>query len=666
MGDCQLKKFLILFLCSCSTVLCFAVNNKPFVVPEITKWQGTEGSMQPSGCVLVSSASLKAVAQTFCQDYERLTGRKMTVVNRTKVNDGDIVFRLKKDKETGAEGYRMNIGKYCELTVPSQKAAYWAAQTLLQLSEQSASLPCGRALDVPQYRVRGFMLDVGRKFVPMDYLEKLVRVMAYYKMNTLQLHLNDNAFRGFFEDDWSKTPSAFRLECDTYPGLTAKDGSYSKQEYRHLVQLAEKCGVDIIPEIDAPAHALAFTQYNPDLASKNHGMDHLDIFNPEVYTFMDNLFKEYLSGKTPVFSGKYVHIGTDEYSNATQELKEQFRAYTDHYLALVQSYGKHPMLWGALSHADGKTPVRNKGVTMSLWSNRMSDPVEMKKQGWHFISVPDEQIYIVPLKGIYHDYLPIESLYKTWTPCILRNVKFEEKDPQIEGGMFALWNDHYGNGITVPDLHDRIYPALQVMADKCWTANLVQLPFEDFEKNKKLLSEAPGINEQGRMPSASLEKEKVEAEQPLGLPVEQVGFGHRISFTIDCRPEKKGTVLATGPYATFYLSDPVTGKLGYQREAYLDCFDYALPTEGEVDIVIETTNTTTTLYVNGWKKETLQEQRFYVVKEENLVDKMQETSKKPYVWNPSSSMRYQRPLFFPLQKAGNFNSSISHLKVEKM
>lgn len=75
---------------------------------------------------------------------------------------------------------------------------------------------------------------------------------------------------------------------------------------------------------------------------------------------MDNLFKEYLSGKDPVFAGKYVHIGTDEYSNATQELKEKFRAYTDRYLALIESYGKSPMVWGALSHADGTTPVRQK------------------------------------------------------------------------------------------------------------------------------------------------------------------------------------------------------------------------------------------------------------------------------------------------------------------
>lgn len=49
-------------------------------------------------------------------------------------------------------------------------------------------------------------------------------------------------------------------------------------------------------------------------------MDHLDLFNPEVYTFFDALFKEYLEGEEPVFRGNKVHVGTDEYSNAKKEL----------------------------------------------------------------------------------------------------------------------------------------------------------------------------------------------------------------------------------------------------------------------------------------------------------------------------------------------------------
>ena len=504
------KLVLIVFLVS-GSLFGWAANLKPFVVPELTQWQGGEGQMQPSGQIVVASPALRSMAQTFCHDYTLLTGRQMSLATGNKAKAGDIVLRLKKDKALGAEGYRMTIGTTCDITAATPKALYWGLQTVLQLSEQQPSLPCGSTVDKPQYAIRGFMLDVGRKFVPMPYIKKLARIMAYYKMNTLQLHLNDNGFKQYFDDDWMQTPSAFRLECDTYPGLAAKDGHYTKAEFRALVKEAAAQFVDIIPEIDAPGHVLAFTQYKPSLASEKYGMDHFDIFNPEVYTFMDNLFKEYLSGKDPVFAGKYVHIGTDEYSNATQALKEKFRAYTDRYLALIESYGKSPMVWGALSHADGTTPVRQKGVTMGLWSNDMADPVEMKRQGWKMISMTDWQTYIVPMADYYHDYLPLDNLYNTWTPRVFRNVTLEENDPCIVGGMFALWNDIYGNGITVADMHDRIFPVLQVIADKTWTAALTTLPFDQFEQKKGVLSEAPGVNEMGRT-KAPMSLNEVKAE----------------------------------------------------------------------------------------------------------------------------------------------------------
>lgn len=657
------KLVLIVFLVS-GSLFGWATNLKPFVVPELTQWQGGEGQMQPSGQIVVASPALRSMGQTFCDDYTLLTGRQMSIATGNKAKAGDIVLRLKKDKALGTEGYRMTIGTTCDITAATPKALYWGLQTVLQLSEQQPSLPCGSTVDKPQYAIRGFMLDVGRKFVPMPYIKKLARIMAYYKMNTLQLHLNDNGFKQYFDDDWMQTPSAFRLECDTYPGLAAKDGHYTKAEFRTLVNEAAAQFVDIIPEIDAPGHVLAFTQYKPSLASEKYGMDHFDIFNPEVYTFMDNLFKEYLSGKAPVFAGKYVHIGTDEYSNATQELKEKFRAYTDRYLALIESYGKSPMVWGALSHADGTTPVRQKGVTMGLWSNDMADPVEMKRQGWKMISMTDWQTYIVPIADYYHDYLPLDNLYNTWTPRVFRNVTLEENDPCIVGGMFALWNDIYGNGITVADMHDRIFPVLQVIADKTWTAALTTLPFDLFEQKKGLLSEAPGVNEMGRT-KAPMSLNEVKAGHNLGLPVSEVGFGHRITFTVDCKAEAKGTVLFYGPQSTFFLADPVTGRLGYQREDYLDTFNYTLPTEGEVELTIETTPAATTLYVNGVKRETLAEQRLYVIdKEKSRYDKMPNVKTLPHVWQPTTSMRYLRALFFPLQKAGAFKSNVKHLNVE--
>lgn len=136
----------------------------------------------------------------------------------------------------------------------------------------------------------------------MSMLRDYVKMMAYYKMNTFQIHLNDNAFKQYYNHDWNKTYSAFRLECETFPGLTARDGYYTKKEFIALQQLADSLGVEIIPEIDVPAHSLALTQYKPEIGSEEYGMDHLDLFKPETYEFVDALFREYLEGRNPVFT----------------------------------------------------------------------------------------------------------------------------------------------------------------------------------------------------------------------------------------------------------------------------------------------------------------------------------------------------------------------------
>ena len=172
-------------------------------------------------------------------------------------------------------------------------------------------------------------MDCGRKYIPLSYLRRLVRTMAYYKMNTLNVHLNDCGMRSFFHD-WDDTYAAFRLESERFPGLTAEDGSYSKAEFRQFILEAAQQGVEVIPEIDVPAHSLCFSHYRPSLGSEEFGMDHLELTNPEVIPFLDSLFAEYLEGPEPVFAGPRVHVGTDEYSNKRQDITERFRALADH------------------------------------------------------------------------------------------------------------------------------------------------------------------------------------------------------------------------------------------------------------------------------------------------------------------------------------------------
>lgn len=664
------KKILTLAACCMLSAgaLWADINPKPFVVPELKTWSGAEGQTALSGRIVVKNAKLKAVAAALAADYKEMFGKELTIVNGA-TKGGDVVLSLKKDKALGDEGYTMNVGSAVEITAATERGAFWATRTLLQIAEQhkDGNLPKGKTTDVPEYKLRGFMIDCGRKFIPMSYLRDLAKIMAYYKMNTLQVHLNDNGFRQYFGGDWNKTQAAFRLECDTYPGLTAKDGSYSKQEFIDFQKLAEQNGVEVIPEIDAPAHSLAFTQYKNEIGSKEYGMDHLDLFNPETYKFMDGLWKEYIGGKNPVFIGKRVHIGTDEYSNAKKDVVEKFREFTDHYIKYVESFGKQAVVWGALTHANGDTKVKNKGVLMDIWYNGYADPVEMKKQGYKLVSIPDGLVYIVPAAGYYYDYLNCQYLYEHWTPAVIGNKTFEENDPMIEGGMFAVWNDHAGNGISTKDVHHRVYPALQTLAVKCWTGKDTKLPYAEFDSKRVELSEAPGVNELGRLGkpgSVVLEKATVNAGETLNA--EEIGYNYAVTFTVDGKQEANGTELFRSANAVVYLADPDQGKLGFERDGYRNLFNYRIPAGEKHTITIEGTNKMTRLLVDGAVKEELGPKTLYVMRDQDRAHYQVKGTYtyEPVVYQPTDQIYYQRTLVFPLRKAGNFKSTITNLKVE--
>ncbi len=644
------------------------VNPKPFVIPELTSWTGAEGQTALSGRVVVKSSKARAVAQAWVADFQTMFAQQPTIVSG-RAQKGDLILSLRADKKLGEEGYTLKIGESVELTASTERGLYWGTRTLLQMLEQGqgATLPKGVTTDIPQYSLRGFMIDCGRKFIPMSYLRNLTKVMAYYKMNTLQIHLNDNGFRQYFGGDWNKTQAAFRLECDTYPGLTAKDGSYTKSEFIDLQKLAEANNVEIIPEFDAPAHSLAFTQYKPEIGSKEYGMDHLDLSNPETYTFMDALWKEYIGGKEPVFRGPRVHIGTDEYSNAKKEVVEQFRAYTDHYIRLVESYGKQAVLWGALTHANGTTPVKSKNVIMDIWYNGYADPAEMKKQGYKLISIPDGLTYIVPAAGYYYDYLNTQYLYEHYTPAVIGNQTFEENDPDILGGMFAVWNDHAGNGITTKDVHHRVFPALQTLAVKCWTGKLTALPYADFDEKRLLLSEAPGVNELGHLGKpGTMVFQKATVAPGEELSVEEIGYNYSVSFTIEGKEETKGTELFRSSSAVVYLSDPEQGKLAFEHEGYRNLFNYRIPVGETHTLTIEGTNKVTRLLVDGKLKEELGPKTLYVMRDQDRAHYQVKGTYtyEPVVYQPTDQIYYQRTLVFPLRKAGQFKSKVTELTVK--
>lgn len=639
-----------------------AQNAAPQVIPALQQWRGARGELElhSKGVITISDryqAELKETANLLAQDlselmgwtYEVKVGRPMPKGIHLTIGDGG-----------NDEEYTLNIKKGVVITGAAPRGVLWGTRTLLQMLYMGhGKIAKGVAKDKPQFPNRGFMLDVARKFFTMDYLKECVKVLSFYKMNEFQIHLNDNGFIQFYDNDWSKTYSAFRLESDTYPGLTSKDGSYSKEEFRAFQEYAARYGVTIIPEIDIPAHSLAFVHYNPKLGTEKYGMDHLDLYNPETYTFVDALLAEYITGENPTFINSDVHIGTDEYN---VKEAEKYRAFTDRYLKYIEKLGKTPRMWGGLNWLKGNTPVKADGVIINAWSKDWVDPVASLQAGYQLINSCDTYLYIVPAAGYYRDFLDHKWLYEEWSPWIMNSqMTLPEGTKGVLGAMFAVWNDKCGNGISEQDVHYRSFPAIQVLAEKMWKGRNKAVGYDQFEALCRMMPEAPGVNLLARLATSQHTLVGADAVQLNGkemksLDVKEVGYPYSVSFEINpSKNTNNSGILFHGPHSTLYTNWENTGRLSFSRDGYTFVFQsYRLPEELWTSIRIDGDYKGTSLYVNGELVERLEGREMRVYKS---------GSDRP------QGMKYQETLIFPLAEIGSklngFQGSIKNLVVSQ-
>ena len=204
-----------------------------------------------------------------------------------------------------------------EATTP--KGIYWGRQTLEQLKyteEKKTYLPQCEITDWPAFRIRGFMHDVGRSFIPVEELKREIRLLSRYKINVFHWHLTEN--------------QAWRLESKRYPQLNAPENMerekgkfYTLDEARNLVEYCGQHNMLLIPEIDMPGHSAAFERtFGCDMQSEKGTQILRDILD-EVCSALD----------VP-----YIHIGTDEVQFTNPEFVPQMVAY-------VRSKGKKVISW---------------------------------------------------------------------------------------------------------------------------------------------------------------------------------------------------------------------------------------------------------------------------------------------------------------------------------
>lgn len=497
-------------------------NPKPAVIPALAEWYGLKGKMKITDdtVVVVKDERFTDAAGMLIQDLQAI-GIELVMGPDDKQKQA-IVFAYDDQQGYQKEGYGLTIeNNQIVIHAADHVGAFYATRTLHQMLKNNKDhlVDNGYARDYPKYRIRGFMLDVGRKFTSLKGLYDLMRAMSYYKMNDFQIHLNDNAiFLEHFKDASEALKHAytgFRLESDLQGNgytLTSTDAFYTKDEFRTFIADAKKYGVTIVPEFDTPGHAMSFVKIRPDLmypgSIVNDKIDQeraamLDLGNKETLPFIQSMYNEYLDGDDPVIGDVPVHIGSDEYYGEA----EVYRKYVDELLRFIRDDKKRTArVWGSLSIKKGDTPITAKGIQMDVWNTNWAEPQDMLEQGFDIIHIEDHQVYMVPGADYYQDYLDTKKLFTAYEPNKFNNgTVIDESHPQLLGAGFALWNDQIDaleNGITSYDMFDRILDALPILAQKIWGTKMT-LTYDAFRKLSKALEHMPQTNLRYTVPSVT-------------------------------------------------------------------------------------------------------------------------------------------------------------------
>ena len=386
-----------------------------------------------------------------------------------------ISIGLVNDNSLSGEGYEMKIAENgIELNAYRPAGIFYGVQTTRQLLpaaiEKTAvqsgpwAIAVGTIRDYPGYTMRGSMLDVARHFFGADDVKRYIDFLAYYKMNTLHLHLSDD--------------QGWRIEIKKWPRLTdygsttqvggGKGGFYTQEQYKELVQYAADRFVTIIPEIDMPGHTNAALASYPELncneKDKNPklytgievGFSTFCTKNEKVYQFIDDVLTE-LAAITP---GPYLHIGGDE-SHATS--KEDYIPFENRVQVLVKKHNKQVIGWDeiALSTLQPHTIAQ-------YWADSANSKNAVQ-QGAKIIMSPANRSYMdmqydsTSRLGLHWAaYIEVDQAYN-WNPAEL--VKgIERKD--IIGVEAPLWTETI---VTMNDIEYMAFPRLPGYAEIAWS-----------------------------------------------------------------------------------------------------------------------------------------------------------------------------------------------------
>lgn len=461
-------------------------------------------------------------AATFADDLSSIYGISTTVTNGTS-STADSIFLTLGDSskyvnasgEPSSEGYTLSVlSDGITITGASPLGAWWATRTVLQQAAlNDGAVPVGTGDDTPGWATRGMMLDAGRHFYPKEFLVELCSYMSFFKQNVLHLHLSDNLYNNdIYSSERSLSLYArFRLwsDAEALEGLNKyKNESYTRDDFDEIQSSCAARGVTIIPEIEAPGHALVIVQWKPELGYSSD-LSLLNISHPDTIPTMETIWGEFL----PWFHTKVVSIGADEYTGPSTDYNTFVNAMASY---IGSTTGKWIRIWGTFPPVYNETYENvYQNVSVQHWEYFEDDPYYDYILNNYSVVNSNDDFYVVNKWAPPGGYLNAINLTKTfqgtppdgtyWRPYVFDQSNATDNPPEssplVLGSIVPLWNDYGANASVYSEAYYAWRSGIPALADKQWGGNLSTADFDAIFET--LHAVAPGQNLDRSIASAS-------------------------------------------------------------------------------------------------------------------------------------------------------------------
>jgi hexosaminidase len=460
-----------------------------------------------------ADAATAGIARRFVAAVAPATGLNLAVrVGGPPTGRAIVLRRDARLTRLGAEGYELTVTPR-QVTIRAREPAgvFYGLQTIRQLlppeifrearvDSVAWGIPAVRIVDRPRFSWRGAHLDVGRHFMPKEFVKKYIDLLALHKLNSFHWHLTED--------------QGWRLQIRKYPRLTevgawrtqtvvgrqgsATDsttwkfdgqrhgGFYTQEDVREIVAYARDRFVNVLPEIEMPGHALAAIAAYPQLGVTGQPVDvgmrwgvYANILNAEDSTvaFMQDVLAEVLE----LFPSRFIHIGGDEADKAlwktSPRIQERIRELglkDEHELqswfiqrmdAFLTGKGKRLVGWDEILEG-GLAP----NATVMSWRGTAGG-IEAARAGHDVVMAPTSHTYLDYYQSqnttgeplAIGGYLPLETVY-AFEP-IPADLEAAHRG-RILGAQVQVWTEYMKGPKQVEYM---AFPRLTALAEVVWT-----------------------------------------------------------------------------------------------------------------------------------------------------------------------------------------------------